>query len=154
MATTIKLAAYLTSVTVLASELNSLANGSVSGLTGSGTGTILDNTSNLSLYADFELDVTFGSAPTLGNTIGLYMATSLDGTNYEIMPAAGTTAPQNSKLVGSFVLESTGTTQRIHIWRVPLTPGKMEFQALNSAGVAFPASGSTIVCYPYSLQSV
>ena len=148
---TIKLAGYLSSVTVLATELNSLASGSVSGLSGAGTGVILDNTTNLSLYVDLVLTVTFGSAPTAGNVCGLYMAYSPDGTNYDVMVAAGTTLPNSAKLIGNFVLETAGTAQIIVLQRIPLTPGKHKLQLVNSSGVAFPASGSTVVAYPYSM---
>lgn len=148
---TVKIGAYGTSVSVLTTELNSLANGSVSGLSGSGSGTIFDNTTNLNLYVDLVLTVTFGSAPTSGNTLDLYAAYSLDGTNYDVMPAAGTTLPNAWKRVGSFALQSAGTTQVITITRVPLTPGKIKFQLANGSGVALPASGSTVVAYPYSM---
>lgn len=146
---TIKLSGYRVAAgtSVLSTELNSLANGSTSAVSGSP----YDNTTNLSLYADFELQVTFGVAPTVGDTVDLYMATSLDGTNYEVMPAAGTTTPQSWKRIGSFALETTATTQRIHIWRVPLAPGKMQFQVTNNSGTAFPASGSTVKLYDYNL---
>lgn len=144
---TIKLGAYGTAVTVLSTELNSLANANLSAV----SATPFDNSVNLNLYADFELLVTFGTAPTVGTTVDLYMATSLDLTNYEVMPATGTTAAQSWKRVGSFALETAGTAQRIHIWRVPLTAGKAEFQVFNNSGQAFPASGSTVKAYPYSL---
>lgn len=147
---TIGLKAYTATTTVLSTELNALANANLSAV----GATVLDNSTNLDLYADFELNVTFGSAPTVGTKVDLYMSSELDGTNYEVMPATGTTAPDSSKKVGSFVVETTATAQRIHLWRVPLLPTKMKLQAMNNAGVAFPASGSTVIAHTYSMQSV
>lgn len=150
----VKLSAYGTLVTVLATELNSLANNNVSGLSGAGTGVIFDNTTNLNLYADFVLTVTFGVAPTAGNTCDLYAAWSADGTNYETMPGAGTTLPNAWQRVGSFSLQTAGTAQVMLLNRVPLSPGKAKFQLVNASGQAFPASGSTVGLYPYSLTVI
>lgn len=154
---TIGLKAYSATVTVLSgtSELNSLANGNVGAVSGTGSGVILDNTSALNLYADFELITgTFGAAPTVGNKLSLYMWSSLDGTNYETAPAAGATTPDAGHKVGDFVVITAGTSQKLHIVRVPLIPGKMEFQLTNNSGQALPASGASVVAYPYSMQAV
>jgi hypothetical protein len=153
----ISLKAYETSVTVLAgaSEMNSLANNNLGALTAAGTGVILDNTSLLDMYADFEFNSgTLPGAPVVGNKLDLYMVTSLDGTNYETFTAAGTVAPDASKKVGSFVIETTATTQRLHIWRVPLVPGKMKFALFNACGQALPATLATVIAFRYNLQSV
>lgn len=150
---TIKIGAYGTAVTVLATELNSLANSNVSGVSGSGTGTIFDNTTNLNLFGDAELVVTFGAAPTAGASIELHAYESVDGgTTYETSLASGATLP-NDQPVGIFIVEGTGTAQRLHIRRLPLSPGKTKFALVNSAGQAFPASGSTVTITPYSLTS-
>lgn len=158
MATTIELTGYGTTVTVLSGELASLANGSLSGVSGSaGTnpGSAFDNTTTHDLYLDFELITgALGGAPTVNNVLALYMSTSLDGTNYENTMAAGANTPDSGHLVGNFVVQSAVTTsQRLHITRVALIPGKHQFQLLNNSGVALPASGASVVAYPYSMQS-
>lgn len=155
MATTIELTGYGTTVTVLSSELASLANGSLCGVSGSGSGVVLDNTTSHNLYADFELITgALGGAPTVNNVFALYMSTSLDGTNYENTMAAGANTPDAGHLVGNFVVQSAVTTsQRLHIIGVKLTPGKHQFQLLNNSGVALPSSGASVVAYPYAMQA-
>ena len=154
---TIGLKAYGATVTVLsgASELNSLANANLGAVSGTGSGVALDNTSALNLYADFEfISGTLGSNGTLGNSVDLYWSTSLDGTNYDTFPATGTQAPPSYQKVGSFYLPTAATSYKLHIWRWPLIAGKMKFAVLNNSGVALPASGASVVAYPYSMQSV
>src|SRR5713101_8994392 len=99
----IKFSAYGTKVTVLATELNSIANVNVSGVSGAGTGVIFDNTGNLNMLADFELNVVFGSAPTAGSVVELHAYNSLDATNYATSLAAGATLP-NDPMIGQFVV--------------------------------------------------
>src|SRR5678815_481698 len=114
----ISLNAYETVVTVLtgASEMNSLAHGSIGAVSGAGSGTILDNGTLLDLYADFELNVgTLGSAPLATAWFRLYMWTSLDATNYEFSPAAGAFNPDgidDYHKVGDFFVP---TLSLIHI---------------------------------------
>jgi hypothetical protein len=157
MATTTSLKSYETSVTVLtgASEVNSVAHGSLGAISGAGSGTILDNTTLLDLYADFEfITGTLGGAPLVGGKVFLYQWTSLDAANYETSPAAGAWTPDlidPEHLVGTFEFWTTGTSQKLHIHRKPLTSGKVKFQLLNMSGQALPSSGASIVCYRYNL---
>lgn len=152
--------AYETNVAVLAgaSELNSLAHGSLGAVSAAGSGVILDNTTTLDLYADFEfISGTLGSAPLIGGKLYLYQWTSLDTTTYENSPAAGAWTPDlldAEHLVGIFQVRDTGTTQKLHIMRKPLTPGKIKFQLYNLCGVALPSSGASVNCYRYNLKSV
>jgi hypothetical protein len=146
----IKLGAYRAATTVLSTELNSLANNNVSALSAA-----YDNSTNQDLYADFELIVTFGVAPTAGASCSLYVAYAPDGTNYEVMPGAGSTLPNAAKLVTTFVLETTATAQRITgSARFTLPPGSMKFQLVDAAGQAFPASGTIVKLWAFQLQVV
>lgn len=144
MATQTTFSAYTaTLANVLSTELDSLANGSATA-----AGTAYDNTTNLDLWADFVLDVTFASNPTAGSTIDLYLIPSVDGTNYAdsaVLPA--------SYLVGSFVLRAVSTAQKVALLRVPLLPGKAKFAAVNNSGQAFPASGSTVKLRTYHVTN-
>lgn len=158
MATTFEFIAYDTAVTVLsgATEMNSLANLNLGGLSGSGGGTILDNTSLKRMYADFELVTgTLGGNGTLGSSFDLYWSTSLDGgTTYDTFPGTGTQAPPAYSKVGSFFLPTAATTYRLHIIRWPLIPAKMKFALFNGSGQALPASGATVSAVTYTLQGV
>lgn len=152
MTTTVSLKGYETAQTVLATELNSLAANNVSGLSGAGTGVVLDNTTLLDLYCDFIAHIVFNAAPTAGNVLGLYYSQSVDaGTTYETAPAAGATLPQTWKLVGNLTVTGTGTTQDLILKGWPMAPGKFKFQLVNSSGAALAASASTVKAYAYNL---
>jgi hypothetical protein len=144
--------AYRAGVVVLAggnSEMNSLANNNVGAVTGTGTGVVLDNSTNKDLLCDFEFNSgTFGSAPTAGGTVELHMYASLDGTNYETSLATGATLP-NDLPIGLFIINGTATTQRRSILGVRLSPGKYKFAVVNKSGQAFPATLATVTAYTY-----
>lgn len=157
--------AYETAVTVLSGaasgELVSLAHGNMSAISDGTHGLIIDNTSLLDLYADFELQITsaMGATPLSRAWLRLYMYTSLDGTNYEDSPAAGVWNPDlcdDMHKVGDFYIRqgSSSTPGRMHIRGYQLRPGKAKFQLFNMSGAAFPATGSKLDCYRYNLKSV
>lgn len=159
---TISLKAYETAVAVLsgASELNSLAHGSLGAVTATGSGVVLDNTvaGTEDLYADFELNVgTLGGNALVGGRLILLMWASLDGTNYPQSYAAGTFDPNlidPEHIVGTFTVPAgMTTTGKLHIYRKPMLAGKMKFQLLNLCGQALPASGASVNCYRYNLAS-
>ncbi len=138
--------------TVASTELNSLANAALA------LGADYDNSTGLYLYGLFELNVTFGSNPTAGNTVDLYIIPAPDGTNYDdaVTGAAGT-APITS-YVGGFPLRAVTTAQKVPLGLgltlVNLPPTKFKVAVKNGSGQAFPSSGSTIKMIPYRYQSV
>jgi hypothetical protein len=142
-------------VTVLGTELNSLATGSYTA-----AGTAYDNTpggANNYTDATFELNVTFGSNATVNTTVDLYAAPAVDGgtTNYADAPSATNPAPDI--FVGSFICRATAahhmTIGDINN-PVKLPPFSQKFYAKNGAGVAFPATGSTIKMTPMRRKAV
>ncbi len=134
MATTIHKAYTAAAATALSTELNSLSNGSASSASSA-----IDNTTNLDLYADFELVIAAqGSARSTGATVGLYMTTSLDGTNYD--DAASATA----ELIATFSLDAATTARRRTVRDVPIPPALFKVFVVNNTGQAFASSGSTI----------
>jgi hypothetical protein len=137
------------SVTVLNSELSSLANNTLSGLSGSGTGVVLDNTTNADLFGNFEALLTFGTAPTVQTTLDLYAVPSLDGTNYAQIANAPPT--EASYLVGSFTVEATTSAQRIAFvgWNIP-GPYKFKF-ALHNNGTGQTLTSGTVKVQTYSV---
>lgn len=144
MATESKFSAYTQTVdSCLTTELNSLSNGS-----SSSAGTAEDNTTNLDLWADFVLDVTFGTNPTANTTCDLFLLPSVDGTNYTTPAAA-----LGPYYVGSFQLQATTSQQLLMLLRVPLFPGKWKALLKNNSGQAFPASGSTVKYRSYHITN-
>ncbi len=138
--------------TVASTELNSLANAALV------LGAEYDNSTGLYLYGLFELNVTFGSNPTAGNTVDLYIIPAPDGTNYDdaVTGAAGT-APITT-YAGGFPLRAVTTAQKVPLGLgltlVNLPPTKFKVAVKNGSGQAFPSSGSTIKMIPYRYQSV
>lgn len=146
MASTFKWAAGWTSrSTVLTTELNSLAAAGVSV-----AGTEIDNSTNLDVWGQLKLSVTFGSAPTAGGYVNLYMVTAPDGTNYE---DSGTVTPIH-RLVASLPVRAVNTAQILNSKPIILEPGKTKFYLENVTSQAFPASASTVTLYTANEGSV
>lgn len=98
-------------------------------------GAEIDNTSDLSIYADFELLWRLQSAPTAGAVISLYLVPTLDGSTYSD-GADDSTAPAAHFLVGVFINRAVATAQRDEIRGVLLGPGKYKPVIVNSSGQA------------------
>lgn len=149
---TIKLEAG-TIVSVATTELNSLANNA------GALGAEYDNSANLYMFGLFELNVTFGTAPTAGNTVDLYIIPAPDGTNYDDATTGASGAAPGTTYVGGLPLRAVTTAQKVPLGLgqagyIQLPPTKFKVFALNKSGQAFPASGSTIKLVPYRYQSV
>jgi hypothetical protein len=136
-----------TPTSALTTELNSLANAAATA-----AGTAQDNSTNKDLWAIFVLSVTFGTAPTAGATVDLYILPSADGgTNYADAVVAAT--PARGMLVGSFSCRAVTTAQVMIIDNVPI-PEKFKMQVVNNSGQAFPASGSTVKYQSWKMEAV
>lgn len=133
-------------------ELNSLANNA------GALGAEYDNSTGLYLYGLFELNVTFGSAPTAGNTVDLYLIPAPDATNYDDAVTGASGSAPITTYVGGFPLRAVTTAQKVPLGLgltlVNLPPTKFKAFLLNKSGQAFPASGSTLKMVPYRYQSV
>ena len=125
---------------VLTTELNALANAGRSA-----AGTEINNATNKDMYGQLELQVTFGTAPTAGGYVEIYMVNALDGTNYE--DGSNTVDPGTHKLVDRIPVRAVTTAQRLNGRMLTLEPAKTKFLLLNGSGQAFPASGSTLTLY-------
>lgn len=137
------------SVTVLGTELNSLANN-----TKCTAGSAIDNSSSgsnpqLDTFADFECNVTFGTNPTANSLLDLYLIPSLDGTNY----ADIATVPSSIYYACSFPVQANTSAQLIVAQGVRLPPGKFKAVLYNNAtGQTLAASGNTIEMFAYRMQ--
>lgn len=135
-----KWAAFTSRGNVLSTELNALASAGRSA-----AGTEVDNGTNLDMYGVLELQVTFGTAPSAGGYVEIYMVTAPNGTNYE--DGSDTVDPGTHKLVDRIPVRAVTTAQRLSGRLIPLLPEKMKFLLYNGSGQAFPASGSILTLY-------
>lgn len=134
---------------LMTAELNALANNARAV-----DATLFDNSAagNDFPWADFELLVQFGTAPTTG-TIDLYALESVDGTNYSWGDASND--PPFTSWLGSWTPIATTSAQRLVLRNIPLPPGKFKLLLKNNAtGQAFAATGNIISMLPYRIQSV
>jgi hypothetical protein len=145
---TIQLAPYRGIADVLTTELNALA-----ATTGKAISAAVDNSTDLDLFDDLELAVTFASAPTAGGVVEVYLLPSIDGgTTY---PDGSTSVlAQGSLYVGGFIVRAVATAQVLVMRGVALPPGLFKYQVQNTTSQAFPASGSTLQRNPYQLRTV
>jgi hypothetical protein len=144
---TIQLAAYRGISSAMTTELNALAS------SGRAISSAIDNSSNLDLFDDLELTVTFATAPTADTAIELYLVPSLDaGTSYA--DGSSTVTPQSALFVGGFVVRNVNTIQRMIVRGVALPPGFFKYLVRNGTNQAFPATGSTLERNSYQLQSL
>lgn len=122
----------------LGTELNALATGS-----GSAASAAIDNSTNLDLFGDFVLDVTYGVNPTVGSTVDLYIIPSIDATNYGDYTSGASPFAPKEYLVKSFELKAATTAQKLIVRDVSL-PKKFKLAVINNAGQAMAASGNTV----------
>ena len=125
----------------LTTELNSLANNSLA------IGSTITATSSGMLMAEFELLVTYGTAPTAGTSVLVWLLREIDGTNFE----DGGSSVQPLRLFdASFPLRAVTGAQRIsRVVRMP--PGN--FKALlknDGTGQSMAASGNILSFRPFT----
>jgi hypothetical protein len=134
MATSKHTAYTASAATALSSELNSLANNTMSAASAA-----IDNTSTLNLFIDVELVIAAqGGARSAGGSCVLFMTTSLDGTNFDDLHV------DVSDVVAVFPLDAATTARRRTVRDVPVPPAQFRLGLRNQTGQAFAASGSTV----------
>jgi hypothetical protein len=138
---------------MMSTELNALASGS--GVTqNTGTNAAFDNQAagNLYFWGSFELDVTFGTAPTDNSTVDLYIVPALDETNFTPTTDGASPVVDLNSYAGSFNVRANTAAQKPKIQGVPLPPCKFKLYAINKTQQQFPATGSTLSFLPYREQ--
>jgi hypothetical protein len=125
---------------VLTTELNSLADGNVSALSSE-----FDNTTNLDMFADLQLDL---ASLTISSTVAfvtLFVVPTIDGTNY---PDFSSGAIANYHLqyarATALVKNVSAATARVNFEEVRIGPGKFKFALRNGTGAALASSGNTL----------
>ena len=136
--------------TMLSTELNTLASGSISA-PGS---TVFDNSATgspgLFLFADFQLDLTLAIAPTVNLPVLMFLIPSLDGTNFGFGSSGN--AWQGYQR-GGWSMIATTSEQILVCQGIPIPPQKFKLQVQNQSGQTFPASGTTVKMMPYNYQN-
>lgn len=149
MAATVEKFLLGSQTSLLTTGLNSLANN------GLAISSAFDNTIGAAgdgyALCDLELVVTYGSAPTAGTGVSVWLVGSQDGTNYEDGDASITPARLPDAV---FPLRAVTTAQRI-IRRVALPWGLMKATLKNDGtGQAMAASGNTLKLRPVTREAV
>lgn len=141
----IKHKAYTAAIaSALTTELNSLANGSLSSAS-----TAIDNTTDLDLFMDLTLTVAAqGVARSAGATIEVWMTHALDGTNYD------DNTRNVAELVAVFPLDAATTARQATRRDIPIPPGLFKLSIQNATGQALAASGNLLEYRKHSIESV
>jgi hypothetical protein len=127
----------------LTTELNTLANAARV------IGGAIDNSANLNMYMDVEFVIdTQVSTRLAGCYIGVYLVTSVDGTNYGYGDA--TTQPPANALVCALQVDVAVTARRLTSKPFLIPPGKMMLVFENNTGYALKATGNTAGYRVYS----
>ena len=146
MPTTLKFTTPIAIETVLSTGLNSRPSdeGAISAAL----------TVDALLYADFELAVTFGVAPTAGKVCELYLVRQIDGTNDEDYSTSSVAYGPANGYVGAFPVRAVTTAQRIIVPGVLLPSLDFKVLLINRTGQTMAASGNTLKARRSSLQGV
>jgi hypothetical protein len=124
--------------------MNALATATYSAAT-----TSYDNRTNLFMWGEFVLAVTYAVAPTANTTVDLYLVPSVDNSTYA--DGGGAVAPSINYYAGSFTLRAVTTAQKIAIRGAVLPPDLFKVVVFNGAGQAMPATGTTVQMNPYKI---
>lgn len=135
-----------TLTTVMSTELNSLANGSAAT-----SASAVDNTTALAMYADIEFNLA-SLSPTGNPSVSLYIAESVDGTNFPSQSTADFQLTSTQLLCVVPIGTTAATAERVVVRQVLIPPAKFNIILLNSTGVSLNASGNTVKFLTYSIN--
>ena len=128
-------------VTVLSTELNTLADATWSSLSSE-----IDNSTNGYMFADVEVYLASLTPTGADAAIEIYLVPTIDGTNYPNYTESGNSEEQenNQYFVGSVSLSLDAEIQIHSIRGVELPPGKFKIGARSQAGPSLASSGNTV----------
>jgi hypothetical protein len=151
MATTAKWTTPITIETVMGADLNSLAT-AAGEVAGGASPTNL--TADSLMWADLELAVTFGVAPTANSIVECYLVRQIDSTNYEDYTRGASAVGPSNGFAGAFMLRAVTSAQRVILPMVALPPTDFRILLINRSGQTMAASGNTLKMRRYSEQAV
>jgi hypothetical protein len=98
------------------------------------------------MFLDLELLVTYGVAPAATGRCVIYIAPSVDGSNYADMVSG---SEPNNLVVATIPLRTVTSAQRLVTRRVLMPPGLFKLALKNIAGQTMAASGNTLKYIQY-----
>ena|SRR5690348_2488744 len=133
-------------VTVLSTELNGLANNTMTVASSA-----IANQTNLDIYCDIEVNLN-SLSPLAGAYVALYILEAVDGTNYPT-PSAADLRLSATQLLCTIPIGVAATTgQRVVARNVILPPGTFKIQLDNQTGVALNATLNTVKLNAYDVN--
>jgi hypothetical protein len=133
-------------LTVFSIGLNNLANNTMSAASST-----LDNSTNLDLYCDIEVNLA-SLSPTAGAYVAIYVWEAIDGTNFPAQSDADLRLTTTQLLCTVPIGTTASTAQRVTVRNVVLPPAKIQFKLDNQSGVSLNASGSTVKLITYNIN--
>src|SRR5215831_12317095 len=120
-------------------QLSALASATMSA-----AGSTYDNSTNLDLYVDLEVNLpSMASTPGGGAYVTIYVYVSEDGSNFPAQSAADLRLT-TTQLLCSIPVGTGSSTQRVVARMIPIPPKKIQFLLDNQTGAALGTSqGST-----------
>lgn len=146
MVAPINYSALATSFVGLGNQMDGLANGAKAV-----SASVFDNSSGRYFHCLVELDAAFVATPAANGTVDVYFLPSLDGTNFDIGAAAGTT-PSDALLVATFQPIQSASQRMIHRAEL-ITSGVYKIAVVNRAGFAMAASANVLSVRPFTDES-
>ena len=133
-------------VTVLSTELDSLANNAMTAASSA-----IANQTNLDMYVDIEVNLA-SLSPTTGAYVALYISEAIDGSNYPAQSAADMRLAVTQLLCPIPIGTTAATAQRTAVRNVVIPPGTFKIYLDNQTGVSLASSGSTVKFLPYNVN--
>lgn len=138
------------------SASSDLSSGGLDGLTANtgGTSDVFDNASSGARWTEgtLRLTIDFGSAPTAGGAIDVYMMCALDGTNYPTTETPNVPNGLASMRVGTYTVEADTDVQRLDL-PIKLLPYNTKFHLVNRTSQTFPSTtGILLHLYPHTTE--
>jgi hypothetical protein len=130
--------------TVMSTELNSVTNTSMTQSSSS-----YDNTVNLDIYVDVEINLA-AISPGSGAYVALWIEESVDGTNFPAQSASDLRLTSTQLLCSIPIGVTASTAQRVVARQVVIPPAKFFINFDNQAGVSLASSGNTVKFLPYN----
>src|SRR6516162_8962576 len=114
-------------LTVLSTGLNSLANNTMSAASST-----LDNSVNLDIYCDIEVNLA-SLSPTAGAYVSIYVWEAIDGTNFPAQSDADLRLTSTQLLCTIPIGTTASTAQRVVVRNIVIPPGSFQIKLDNQA---------------------
>jgi hypothetical protein len=139
--------AATTLTTVLTTELNALAT-----VTMTAASATYDNSTNLNIYCDLELFITWNGTPAAGAYATVYILEAPDGTNFPGQSTADLRLTTNQLFCTIPLGVVANSAQRVPVRNLVLPPAKVQFIVDNQSSIAYAASGNTMKILTYNIN--